>query len=306
MTPSSIFSSERSVLTLGAAALGILLAALLRPPVFRDSASQRPYWTLKKGKAGVCELVVAGDSRVFQGVSPAEMAGRLGGRDILNFGFASCGWTEEYLDAVRATLKPGPGARVVVLGVTPASLAPRSAMKNGFLSAEPGPLWEAALRWKARGALERLDPLPLQDLRRRLLGRASERPRDTFVYHDDGWVAARGSPWRPDFQAERIPLNFKDNRVDPARVDALLRRVSAWTREGLRVFAFRPPTNAATLAAEERHAGFDERDFAERFRLAGGRWIDVRQTGYDSYDGSHLNEDAARAFSRDLADALSD
>ena len=53
---------------------------------------------------------------------------------------------------------------------------------------------------------------------------------------------------------------------------------------------------------ENRVSGFDEPAFAAAFQAAGGLWIhDLDQAAYLSFDGSHLDETAARQLSRDLA-----
>ena len=58
------------------------------------------------------------------------------------------------------------------------------------------------------------------------------------------------------------------------------------------------------IELENTTSGFDETFFVASFEKAGGIWIDVSQTGYPTYDGSHLNPEGALEFSHDLAQLM--
>jgi hypothetical protein len=51
----------------------------------------------------------------------------------------------------------------------------------------------------------------------------------------------------------------------------------------------------------DERSGFDEKTFVVRFEAAGGIWLNLDQTAYHTYDGSHLREDAAVELSGDVA-----
>ena len=70
---------------------------------------------------------------------------------------------------------------------------------------------------------------------------------------------------------------------------------------GIKVYAFRPPATEEMLEVENKYSGFDEATFVSFFEAAGGTWLEVEQTKYPSYDGSHLCPDGAIDFSHDLA-----
>jgi hypothetical protein len=121
---------------------------------------------------------------------------------------------------------------------------------------------------------------------------------------EDGWVASTRNPETPNACVADSRRILRVNPIDNATVGRLLDAVRRWRAAGIRVYAFRPPTTAEMLAAEQVCAGYDEAALAEAFEAAGGRWIDMDQTAYHSYDGSHLTRTAAEQMSRDLARAI--
>ena len=52
---------------------------------------------------------------------------------------------------------------------------------------------------------------------------------------------------------------------------------------------------------ENKLSGFNEEEFKTNLSNYGGIWIEVNQTKYLSYDGSHLDYLAAKEFSKDVA-----
>jgi hypothetical protein len=108
----------------------------------------------------------------------------------------------------------------------------------------------------------------------------------------------------PNDEIEPYRKVFFDNSVDSAIIDILIRQTKQWSRAGIHVYAFRPPTTHNMIQLENELSGFDEKNFKIRFANAGGTWLDVNQTAYVSYDGSHLHRDAALQFSLDLAEIL--
>jgi hypothetical protein len=120
-------------------------------------------------------------------------------------------------------------------------------------------------------------------------------------FHDDGWQAAMHLPnewpeaWLPG--ATRL---FKEDGVQPELWDGLMTQTREWSRQGVHVFAFRPPTSAAMIAIEDDLGEFDVRRFAEEFEEHGGRWIEIDASGYRSYDNSHLPRSEAIRLSEKI------
>lgn len=260
------------------------------------------YWAMKTSWQGCADIVLAGDSRLYRGVSPQAMKDFLPGKTILNFGFSANGYSQEYLDRTAEVLRPG-GQRAIVLGITPRSLTPAAIQTNGFIKA----MQDAAARlgpqaadtfWAQFDGL--CEPVAFDQAFTSLLP-WKPRSRYTSDYQADGWVRSEKTPENPRYMLTSYATTFDGNQVDPEVVNRLLARVRQWRQAGIAVYGFRVPTTAEMVALENRFSGFDEKAFMSAFAQEGGTWIAVDQAKYHSYDGSHLRYDGAMQLSHDLA-----
>lgn len=288
----------------------LLVAVFALPLIVATAAIHQPqdrglqtdnFWAMKLGWQACADCVLAGDSRVGTGLSPAAMAPWLPGRRILNFGFDSARYSADYLDAVERVLDRAGRQCAVVLGITPMSLLPTAGGRGGFerLRGDTRRLSRCELL-ALRGA-RFVAPMRLDTVARELNPRNAREV--VTVRWPDGWIAY-SPPRGRSFVVHLLESTFGAQQVDPATEELLLARVRAWTASGVRVYAFRPPTCPETIEVEGRLSGFDEQDFARQFEAAGGVWLAIPPLGYDSSDGSHLYPEAAVALSRDVARAV--
>jgi hypothetical protein len=258
------------------------------------------FWENKISWQARADCVLAGDSRVFIGVSPAAMAPELQGRRIVNYGFSACGYDRAYLSAIARVLDPAGRRPTIILGITPHSLTRRATARSEFLrrinKPAGGPTYWETLEWQFR-------PFSLANAVVPLFPDC--RAEHYYRHHvADGWAAASYVPEDPRLSLSRYRRTFTGQQVDPPMIEDVLRYAGAWTVRGIRVYAFRPPTTRKMVELEDALSGFRESEFVARFTAAGGVWLDTDQFGYTTYDGGHLRWDAAQQFSRDLARAV--
>lgn len=324
--PSSTSSSEPAATGYGRTLASVLVtlilvaaAASIRPhiPGSATDTGREPerFWKDKILAPGHYRIVVAGDSRVYRGVAPEELARTSGvpvGR-VLNFGFSANAYNQEYMERIDSLFAPS-GRRILVVAVTPGSLTPHSMVKNGFLT------WEArygALRhdWFARLHHWIENPLldvaespwfaPItEDTVRRWLKPAGKRRKVYQHFTTTGWVAARGEPVDLEFYHPWFKKKFVDNQVSAEAIAALTRWVAATRARGISVYGLRMPMGASLRAIEDRESGMDWAQFVAAFEAAGGTWLAVSGDAYETYDGSHLRADEARRLSADLGRML--
>lgn len=289
---------------LGLTLLGGWLKPVPLDPLTRSWPAYERFWVVKTHHRGQYDLLVLGDSRVYRGISPADMGTLLPDWRIYNLGYSSAGYGPLLYAQVDRRLDPA-GARVLLLAITPWSLT-ESAAANAHLRQElDRPVAE---RWQRRYAnyyLQGLSPTTPSALWQHLHGTA---PRPAAAYYQafdeaGGWMPSRLVPPQPDKALGPYTAEFTQEQVAPARVAALLAQVRTWTQAGIRVYGCRPPTPAAMTQLEDRLSGLDMPALARDFVAAGGTWLEVPGP-YASYDGSHLADTAARRYSRDLAAAL--
>jgi hypothetical protein len=307
--PSSISSSKPAAspgaaLILLATALVIALVAIVRPPS-RAPADPSWFWREKVAWRAEAALVLAGDSRVYRGLSPAVFEAR-GLGPARNFGFSGAALDPAYLDAIEALVDPSAGAPIILLGVSPWSLTPRAAAANGFLTARAEALaTPLPARWSRRmeGLAARFKPFSLVAPTSAVAQTDSKGYLQTF--HPDGWVESRHlSPDPARALAVAREDHARGNRVDSASVRALAERIVQWRRRGWRVFAvFIPGEPAADRLAAEL-SGWNEAGVPAALAAAGAIWLEPRVEPLFSYDGVHLDGESAQRFSAALAEAV--
>ncbi len=293
---------SRSHLTLLIALLLIGLLAWVRPSSPETGLSPASFWTRKMLWEKEFDVVLAGDSRTYRGLSPGEMRRVFGGYRIANFGFSACGFGKHYLERLPRLFDPDSPQKILVMGITPNSLTEKSAERdNSFLARlHDNRLEQYANLWFG-DILKPFEPYNYRELRNALKNR---RQGYFQHYHEDGWVASYKLPEDPNDALDEYRKNWSEQKVSRRVEDELLAFVRKLTASGIRVYGFQPPTTRAMHQLESAMSGFDQPAFRRRFEAAGGTWLDFPLERYPSYDGSHLRRDGAVLLSRDLANAI--
>lgn len=289
------FIRDNTAHALVATAIVVCAIAFTRP--VSHGINEETFWAMKR-TASPADVVLAGDSRVYRGLSPGAMESQLPGRSVVNFAFSSNGYSAAYLREVENRLATkGPGG-VVVLGISPFTLTPRSATETNFIELMRKPEREVRLSLMLRTLTMRFESVTTV---KPTLEHAAYRQ----VFHEDGWAESRLTPPTPEYALTSYRTLFDGNRVDEGMLKNLLAQVEAWRRQGIRVYAFRPPTTAAMSDLENRLSGYPEAHVSERFEAAGGKWIDIPQTDvYECYDGSHIADTSAVQLSEAIAKVI--
>jgi len=248
------------------------------------------------------DVVLAGDSRVGCGVSPGEMVRFLKGQRIYNYFFTGNGYSQEYLEAIENVLDPASEQRMIILGISPQSLTPLMTKKRDFHEDRKNYAFQSVTlaRW-FRTLLCHTAPMTRNEI---FGGRLAKNgtPRKYVEVFADGWMAAYSESTDYSGYLHDARYNiFHNNYVSADIVANVMHTVARWRREGIAVYAFRPPTVAEMVALENELSGFDEEEFKAAFETAGGIWLDVDPFGYPSHDGCHLRRDGAIAFTCDLS-----
>ncbi len=306
-TPSFKWASlahGRTTLTALSAGSFILLGAFLRPPSAVSGMSPRAFWATKIIWAKQFDLVIGGDSRVAQGVSPSEIVQLWPGLRIGNFGFQGLGYTQAYLDALEKTLDPESGNRIIVLGISPSSLHPKASQRNDFTEASsehPIQVWLERYVAPMIYPLRRVEPA---DIIRQL----TDRTDDTIYhcYHSDGWIESYSRNPDPSCAINAYRKNGMNWSLVHAQdiIDVLLAQTRRWSERGIQVYVFRTPTTPEIVLLESQIFAFDEAQFAAALKEAGGQWIEVPSQSFETCDGSHLDRKSARVLSQYLATSI--
>ena len=298
-----------SLMTIAALVLVTLAFAWLRnDPQF--ATAPKWYWRMKLAWKHDADMVFVGDSTVYRGLNPQEIENAGVATRALNFGFSSAALSREYLFDAASKMEQGSTPKCLVVGVTHWSLTPLARKSNGYLSAR---LEESKSRvplaWAIAfdSTLERMKPIQIN----LLLGSpdAASFARATeseYIqrYHMNGWVEsdyvhpdpARGLGSRRD--------DFKDgNMVQAALIEearSALQKIQ--DRDSVQVILVPMRSHHEVDLLSEELGGIGLGELSKAICPSRGIIFDILPRAADSYDGVHLNSDAAGSMSRSLAD----
>ncbi len=290
---------DRSALTLILAAIFVFALGSIRRNDFAGISSTY-LWNLKVHWSACADVVVAGDSRVYCGVSPSAMSKFLPAVRIKNFGFGAVPYTREYLSAIHNVLDPQSRSKIILLGITPHSFSAHALRKNGFDYYRKNLIRRFSTDQYFGDLLNFVMPLSFDELSQIIL-RKDTGPQFRLKCHPDGWVATIKIPEDPREALAGLDKRYDDQQVIPNLVQNLVTTVANWRRQGIAVYAFRPPTTPEVFDRENRLMGFNHDAFVREFQAAGGTWIDTDLKNYRSFDGSHLRVESAVRLSENLA-----
>ncbi|RJQ84715.1 MAG: hypothetical protein C4519_04460 [Desulfobacteraceae bacterium] len=295
---------DRFTRTLVLAAVLILLAGAAAPPTpwINTGVPSDAFWIAKAFHTKTYDMIVAGDSRVMKGISPAAMAKVLPNISIYNYAFDHNAYTGEYLSALEALIDQSSPHKMILLGISPQSLTLEAARNNAFISLRENDWSDRLLKRYIEPYLTFFEPYNVYAYMNRLKGISNVKYFQH--HHGDGWVASHKEPEDPLYQIGRYRGRFDGNQVSAELTRQLFDFVQRWRHAGITVLGMRLPTSAPMLQLENQHSGFDQERFVRAFEEAGGTWLDFNPTGYHSYDGSHLCEDAAIQLSIELASKI--
>jgi hypothetical protein len=121
----------------------------------------------------------------------------------------------------------------------------------------------------------------------------------------DGWISTHKHPGKISRELKKYREYYKKYKVYEGNIKNVFAAVSQWSGGNIKVYGFIPPSCKEMYDMESEISGFNEKDFVTRFKKAGGVWLDVDPSAYYSFDGCHLQSDAAMEFSRDLGEMIS-
>lgn len=290
---------ERLIWTLIISAALICIVGFIKPETDKTAYREKLFWILKTHSPELQDVIIVGDSRVYRGLSPEFMGKNLPGYRIFNFAYSAGSLDERMLSEAEKRLDAN-GRKIIILGVTPLSLTPRSALDEQFLQENKKDKLEIAYIMHLGYLNDFFAPFT------RLLKIAEpDYPVYHQEYHKDGWIASWMKPERPNEGLDSYAGAFTDNAVSAEIERNLVVRTADWVKRGFRVFAFRPPTCRDMTELENRLSGFREEEFVRNFTRAGGMWVPVSNKDYRSYDCSHIDKDSAIKLSHFFAGQIS-
>jgi hypothetical protein len=295
------FKYERLLLTVFLVAIFALIISLFGPPSgFGTRAEAKDFWIKKTHTSRKYSMIVAGDSRIYRGISPRVMEKVLVNYRGFNVGYSSAGFAKPMFDKIERHIDFGAETPVVVLGVSPWSLTPKAG-ENKHLRSELERKKEEIIQARYFSFVNSVfAPYTIKEVFDYYSGK-DEKKNVSYRYTSRGWVASNTDFPNPKKALGSERTAYINNQVSNELLSDLLNKIEEWERKGAEVFAFRPPANRAMEALEDSLSGFCEQEIVRSIEQAGATWLDFNIDNYFSYDGSHLDEQSAIRLSHDLA-----
>ncbi|MCK5879686.1 MAG: hypothetical protein KAH24_07895 [Holophagae bacterium] len=295
---------ERILRTLILAMAGLALFGMFRPsspdPI-EDSGSRKSWFFINKTHQGAnYDAVIIGDSRALRAVSAQALGDSLGGMRIYNFSFHAGGMNREMFQEAEKLLDDKSQTPTVIFAPTAVSFLPFKARNAQFHEYRDKPRDQVWIYRHFPGLAHWFQPVAPSIFAQKILKVQPPRLLEQ-EFNSDGWIDTDQIPWDDlaDLSIHRLPLVGRN--ADETIIRGFMGQTREWTGRGIKVFGFFPPADESRVVQEDSMLGFNRETFIKSFRDAGGIWLDISRTGYESYDGSHLVGASALKLSRDLS-----
>jgi hypothetical protein len=253
-------------------------------------------WTKKK-----YDLLIAGDSRIYRGISTKPFEDELG-VNALNLGFSSGQFEDHMFDLIDEKLIKNSGNRTIILGITPNSL---------FSSSYPNGHIRRIKNYKDEEVLEYLYLLDFKkyfgsvgdvNIHQKLF---SDHQNNYIIEpkKDEGWIASDYHHRLPNHALKSYGDVLRGKSLDSTILENFYSKIEEWVNEGIEVYGFIPPSSPNIETLERSLTDFNDQAIIKEFINSGGKWIRL-ENYYQSYDGSHLAEKDALRLSKDLANKI--
>ncbi|MCF6365178.1 MAG: hypothetical protein L3J35_03155 [Bacteroidales bacterium] len=247
------------------------------------------------------DIIIAGDSRIYRGISSKIIGGKLKSSAI-NLGFSSGGHSNLLFDLIDKRINLNSKEKIIILGITPLSLS-KKASENGHIKRILKKKKEEILEYKYLFPVKNFfAPTSPAQIRKNLTEKGFNKYHQEF-YIEDGWVASWYDSPFPYHALESYKKTFSETEISREVINNLYLKVKEWKSKGIKVYGFFVPSSINMEELEKNVGKFKPDTFLRGFFNAGGLWINI-ENSYESYDGSHLNKESAIRLSEEVADKI--
>ncbi len=286
--------------------LGVVRLSFVAPHAMSSRFDYQRFWLNKTYCPAEYNIILLGDSRVKNGLSPLHMEKILDGHTVLNFGYNQLFVNHYIINAAKAKMVADHSQHIMVIGIAAGAFSEQSNNGNGLYKEfiEKGRMNYLALKyfgpflkWIALVS----NPVNLDDFTRRegLEGRLIKK------YWENGWMSVEASDVQEEEVVEMVQEGVRDQQdaiiIPQTAIKKTVQEIEKLVVEGVKVFLIRMPTNALYEQFENKYYGFDERMIRHQMEEVGGVWLDIDKTRYSTFDGVHLKKSSAEDLSTTVA-----
>lgn len=270
----------------------LVIALSFFMPKNKEKYLRDQFWTQKTFASNRYDVVLMGDSRTYRGLSPSVIEKALPGMKVLNFGYSNGGLNPVMFEAAQEKLSANSTNKVIVMGVSPNCITGYSQKNDQYLQVKKGPREDIFEKLYLNKVLYYFSPVSPEEIKEKLIQKTTGSYY-TNEYFSNGYVLSEKFPADSTEALSSYISDYTNFKVEDQYIDILTTQVADWSRKGIKVIGFRPPTTFAMRAVEDTLGHYNEALIKEQFCKAGGYWIDLYPGNFKTYDGSHLEKNSA-------------
>ena len=274
----------------------IVLVGLFRPEPMNSKTGESFFWNNKVNDDSKYNFIIIGDSRAYRGLSPNEIEKKLDNYKAKNLGFSSGGFNSHVFELVDKYFDTTVKENVILICLTPFSLTKSAYESNQLVTLKKKKGFE---NWQINNVTKNLsffDPIIPSEVGANFMGYGYYH-----IYHENGWVESEKYPIDRDISLKLYSKEFANNKFCNECFEVLLNNINSLTSKNVKVFILRIPIYKELKILEDSISGFNEKMIKSRIISEGGKWLDVDESLYETYDGSHLDSKSARLLSINIA-----
>jgi len=298
----SMNNKTRIFSTLAIAIFASLIFGQLFPKNPQKYAGNR-FYLLKAMAKPVYDVVIMGDSRAREDLSPNVIEDSVPGIKVLNFAFSNGGLNPVIFQAAEKKLNPVSKHPCMVLSVTALTLHPISLPNKQYLDEVSRPREDKIERLYLAGLFSYFSPVTPLSL---IDSYKHVEPKTIHfsTFYDNGWSPSDMIPPDTSDAIQYYIDDYKWATVSYEQLKMVSQQVKEWTNKGIKVICLRPPTTVQMKELEDTMGKYDETRIRNELTEAGALWVPFKSGDYFCFDGSHLNKEAAIKVSSQLAKVI--
>jgi hypothetical protein len=243
-------------------------------------------------------LIIAGDSRIYRGVS-AKIAGEILGMKAINLGYSSGGYGKEMFDLIDKLIDLSSDKKILILGITPLTITDLGS-DNGHIKRVLDTKKETILEYEYLFSIKNFfAPTSPNRIRKNIKEKYYNKYHQE-MYIEEGWIASWYNTPFPYLALKEYKKTFSETHISEIVIQNLYLKIKEWRNKGIEVYGFFVPSSVNMVELEKNLGKFKADEFFKGFIDSGGKWIDI-EASYSSYDGSHLDKESAIRISKEIA-----
>ena len=262
------------------------------------------FWIKKTFQKTKKNIVVGGDSRVYNGISINKLQQGIKQKcSGLNLGYLGAGFSPEYLDFLLSRLDLNSQPKIMILGITPHSLTEKAAKNEAFHQYKDIDRKDRYIALYLSKYLKQLAPYKPWEIVKKLKYRNTNEV-GFANFTSTGWVASYKFPADSLQALVDYTRTFNKYKISQNVIDELLLKITEIKKMNVSIIAFRVPSTYQMEKLEKSLSGFDEEYLKKEFEKAGAFWLEFNNSDFVSYDGSHLHYLSAEKLSLQLGEKI--